>query len=307
MCAWLSYVLLTKYLAERRVSADGSTLLTHAPHWLARAQLAASEQEAVGLLRMLNCGSAAEPYPEGALGAYGKLTRYGLDSRVAYDALVRLASLDRAAADDYLAGLQLDGTARSAVLASTHCTPPASYLLLSSRQLGFPGWWQLGTWDPRRADSAADPQWREAGLHGFATADWVPCVPLEGGGRRCPIGHADAHGGQIDAVVYPEDDARQARVASTTAAGEQSAAPDPLIIVDSKAIETVGGTASADDATAVLLDRERHRVLVGSPAAIGSLYTRLVFLDGRGTTRFRKLDERTGAWGERVITYAIDW
>ncbi len=305
---WWDYGYWTKYLAERRVSADGSTLLTHTPHWLARAELAASEQEAVGLLRMLNCGSDAQPYPEGSQGAHGKLTRYGLAGLGAYDAVVRLASLERAAADEYLASLGLDAAARSDVLASTHCTPPASYLVLTSQQVGFPGWWQMGRWDPKRGGIATCIGGRGAGCGGFVTADWVACEAVAGGNRRCAVGRPDNHGRRIDAVVYPAADVRRARVVTTPASGAQSEAPpDLLMVVGGNAIETLGAAASADGGTAVLLDPERHRALVGAPSALGSLYTRLVFLNGRATTRFRKVVERTGAWGERVVTWAIDF
>ena len=303
---WWDYGYWTKYLAERRVSADGGTLLTHTPHWLARAELAASESEAVGLLRMLNCGSDAPPYPEGAQGAYGKLTRYGLSPLGAYDAVVRLASLDRSAADGYLAGAGLDAAARTDVLTSTHCAPPASYLVLASEQVGFPGWWQIGRWDPRRGGVAQCIDGRGVGCGGFVTADWVACELVSGGNRRCAVGRPDNRGRQIDAVVYPSTDVHRARLVTTPAGGAQAEAPpDLLMVVEENGIETFG--ALSDSGTAVLVDPERHRALVGAPSALGSLYTRLMFLDGRDTARFRKVDEHTGAWGGRVVTWVVDW
>jgi hypothetical protein len=304
---WWDYGYWTKYLAERRVSADGGTLLTHVPHWLARAELAAAEDQAVGLLRMLNCGSDALPYPEGAQGAFGKLTHHGIDDLAAYNAVVRLASLDRAAAERDLAGLGLDAPARVDVLAATHCAPPASYLVLSSQQIAFPGWWQLGTWDPNRGDdSGAVPA--RSGRGGFTTADWVACEPTGGGERRCQVGRADARGGRIDAVVYPDGDVHHTRVVSTAPGGEPvEAPPDLLLVADRDGVATFGRAATGDQGIAVLLDSEQQRALVGSPSAIGSIYTRLMFLDGRGTSHFRKVDERTGAWNQRVVTWAINW
>src|SRR5262249_2466416 len=70
---WWDYGYWTKFFAERRVVADGGTLLTNVAPWLARAQLADSEQESVGLLRMLACGSDAAPYPEKRHSARGLL------------------------------------------------------------------------------------------------------------------------------------------------------------------------------------------------------------------------------------------
>ena len=297
---WWDYGYWTKYLAERAVSADGGTLLTHVPHWLARAQLAV-EPEALGLLRMLNCGSDALPYPEGADGAYGKLIRLGLDGLGAYNALVQVARLDRAAADRHLAALGLDPAARADVLASTHCQPPPSYLVLSSRQATLEGWWALGRWDPNR-DGGSAPTRRE-----LVTSDWVSCMPTTDGEKRCDVRRVDAGGTRIDAVVYRDDDARSVRVIATSAGGvESTAPPDLLMIADGGAIESVGESA-AKDGTAVLLDRDHQRVLIGSPAALASLYTHLVFLDGLGTSHFRKLGEHSGMSGQRVTTWAIEW
>ena len=130
-----------------------------------------------------------------------------------------------------------------------------------------------------------------------------------GGERRCEIGRTDALGVRIDAVVYPDDDVHSARiVAATPPGGEPSAtAPDFLMVAAGGAIERIGEATHGVGATAVLLDRDRQRVLVGSPAAIASLYTRLVFLDGLGASHFHKIGERTGMWGQRVTTWAIEW
>src|SRR5262249_7550865 len=65
-------------------------------------------------------------------------------------------------------------------------------------------------------------------------------------------------------------------------------------------------SAPAPGATALLLDRDRQRVLLGSPVALASLYTRLVFLDGGGSHHFHKVREHTGIGGQRGPTGAIE-
>src|SRR5262249_60638616 len=125
---------LVEYVAERRSVADGSTLLTHAPHWIARALLAQSERESAGLLRMLACGSDATPQPEGARGAWGKLVAHGIDGGAAHDLVIAMAGLDRDAAAERLRATGLDAAAVEDVLAATHCTPPPTYVGVSSTQ-----------------------------------------------------------------------------------------------------------------------------------------------------------------------------
>jgi hypothetical protein len=341
--AWWDYGYWTKYFAERRVVADGGTLLTNISPWLARAQLAGSEAESVGLLRMLACGSDAAPYPEKRHSARAALQRSGMDEVSAAAAIIDLARLDRAGAERYLTERGIDAARRDAVLAATHCTPPPGVLLLTNSQLGFGGWWQVAAWEPARAaavalqnlpesDAAASLATRFAlppesagalahaarGLDRAArerfmaprgrllTTDWIDCPPADDGERRCRVGLSDA-AGPIDSIRYPADDPRLARVVRP-AAGEtrHDAAPDLLRVANRDRVETVTGAAQPDG-VGVLIDADTHRAMVGSPNAIASTYVQLLFLDGRGLTRFHKLDDRTGTWGRRIASWQIDW
>jgi hypothetical protein len=148
---WWDYGHWAKYVTERRVTADGASLLTHIPYWIGRALLAPTEREAVGLLRMLSCGSDATPEPEGSRGAYGKLLARGIDPIVAQSVVVTLASLDRAAARAELVAGGLSGPAAADVLASTHCSPAPTYLVLNDNLIFVDGWRSLGSWDFPRA------------------------------------------------------------------------------------------------------------------------------------------------------------
>jgi hypothetical protein len=140
-----------EYVAERGVAADGSSLQTRVPHWIARALLTAQADQALGLFRMLNCASDAWPEPEGRLGAYERLRAAGADDMRAYDLVFALASLDRPAADGLLASHGYPLARRQEILDATHCTPPPAYLVLSDRQTRQPDLRHQGTWDPRRA------------------------------------------------------------------------------------------------------------------------------------------------------------
>src|SRR5262249_59034346 len=127
---WWEYGYCGEYVADRRSVADGSTVLTHAPHWIARVLLAQNERESAGRLRMLACVSDATPQPEGARGAWGKLVAHGIDGGAARDLVIALASLDRTAAAERLRAAGLDAAAVEDILASTHCTPPATYVVV---------------------------------------------------------------------------------------------------------------------------------------------------------------------------------
>lgn len=293
--AWWDYGYWVKYLAERRVNADGGSLRTAVPYWLARAELAPSEAEALGLLRMLDCGSDARPYPEGAQGAMARLMRHGLDEAAAHRAIGAIAILDRDAADAHLAGLGLDPAARADVLAATHCDPPPAVLVLSSDQAAFGGWWRIGRWRPGQAEDR-EPT-------GLFVRDWVDCAAT-GGERRCPVDAPDGRGGRIEAVVFPDDRPREARLAVRRDGAVSIVAPSRLLLAGGMAVDSIAGPDPT--APAVLLDGQQH-ALVGRPEAIASLYVRLMFLDGRGLDHFHKLDQRLGARRQRVAAWTVEW
>ena len=149
---WWDYGHWVKYVAQRRVSNDGSSLLTHVPHWLGRALMAPTERESIGVLRMLNCGSDATPLPEGRLGAYGKVRATGRDPITAYTIVAALLTLDKPEARSHLAQHGFSAPQQDSILQSTHCEPPEAYFIVSSREPHTaPAWARLGLWDFRRA------------------------------------------------------------------------------------------------------------------------------------------------------------
>src|SRR6185503_8312829 len=149
--AWWNHGYRIEYWAERGVSADGSSVTKRIPHWLGSALMARDPEVALGLLRMLDCGSDASPEPEGRFGAYERLRAAGADGIGAHDLVLALAPLDRAAADRLLEERAYPAERRAEILAATHCSPPPAYLMLTDRQIQQPDIRYQGSWDPRRA------------------------------------------------------------------------------------------------------------------------------------------------------------
>jgi Ca2+/Na+ antiporter len=173
--AWWDYGYWIKYVAERRVSADGGSLRTHVPHWLAKALVAPDERETIGILRMLNCGSDATPLPEGKLGAYGKILAAGRDGAEAYAIVSAIVTMSEGEARSYLAQRGFTDSQRADILRSSHCAPPESFLILNSDlRRKAQVWMPLGLWDIRKAyiaDRAALLSQDEA-LSDFARLDF---------------------------------------------------------------------------------------------------------------------------------------
>jgi dolichyl-diphosphooligosaccharide--protein glycosyltransferase len=280
--AWWDYGHWIKYVAERRVAADGTSLLTHIPYWMGRALLAPTERESIGLLRMLACGSEATPTPEGSQGALGRLVAAGLGELDAHDLTLELARDDRATARARLAARGLDP---DRILPATHCAPPPAYLVLSTREIALPGWARLGGWDVRRGLSPRLPA-------RYVRGGWETCRRAPNGDLACPRFGYDA-ADPARSLVFPEHPPGI------------PASPALLALVRDAGFEEISSGGSAD--LGALVDPAGALALLAPPALLRSTFTRLMLLGGRGMPAFERLDERTGYAGERVVTWRIRW
>ena len=301
---WWDYGHWAKYIAERRVTMDGASLRTHLPYWLARALYAPSEREALGLLRMLNCGSDATPEPEGHAGAWGKLVDRGVEPRAAQAMVLALASLDRAEASAYLTAHGLAPDAVEDVLRSTHCTSPPSYLVLGEDFARLVGWRRLGTWDFARG-AGTDT--------GYLWPQWRPCEAwTDGVTWQCRIGRpVDASGRVLLGLLYRTDSVMltQAifqRPGGTPGRADQTGTPGLLLVAGVDTIDEIPFPNPTDPGLGFLIDTVGRRVLAGPPALLRSTFTRLVFLGPKHSLYFTRVDDRVGKWGERVVAWRIE-
>jgi dolichyl-diphosphooligosaccharide--protein glycosyltransferase len=340
---WWSAGYWAEYGTERRVTADGGTPGTRVPYWLARALSAPTEEETVGLLRMLHCGSDAPPGRGALSGAYQRLLDRGVDGIAAHDMVIALARRNGEEARAYLEEQGLDDAARSNILAATHCPPPPGYLLLHSGLIRSEGWKYLSSWDFRRArvlrqlsvrpeadivddlvgrlgyaEESARALYRRAAALTDESArqdfvapplrylgpGWVPCRRA-GAEMVCPLSAADGGERIADEFAYPPEAPSAGRLRWR---GRERPAPTAQILVaGAQQVEPAAVPAPTSAEIGVLVDIENERVLAGSPALLRSTFTRLVFLDGRYARALRKFDERVAYGGERLVTWEIRW
>lgn len=338
--SWWDYGYFIKYYAERRVSADGGSLLTRVPHRVGQALLARTDREAVGWLRMLNCASDVDES-----SAYERLRANGFNPLSAEAMLSDLVRMNKGAADRRLMANRLGRRAREDILAATHCDAPPSLLLLSTEMINMPAWWYLGGWDPARAAvensvrgrprdqaleilresgfSAADAedawtqiergQWGRdaskfvANASPLLTSTWLPCHGADGGGRVCPIGRFGGAGGvYLDSFRYDEHAPGSGvfRIAaSATPDAWRRAVPSQVVVAgptDIRRYEPADASAGP-----LLIDEVNHQILVGPMYLLESTFVRLMFLRGDYSTRqFEKFSENDVP-GERVLAWRV--
>jgi len=345
--AWWDYGYWIKYGAERRVAMDGGSLSTHIPYWLSRALLAPNDNQAVGMLRMLDCGSDATPNPEGQLGAYGKLTAQGLDPIAAQSIVLEISGLDLAAARARLARSGLGEAAQTSVLASTHCDAPPAYLILSTI-MEHSKWSELGSWDFRRAyayqndrsipeatavddlaarfgmppaDARALVQ-QVRGLHSDEDAQhfiapvqtlqagWIPCgSPISGELDCTPDLLPLSQRAIVAELVYrPTGTTLKIRfVTDERKVQERDGTPAMVLIAGDNGIVEQPVDSPTDPDIAVMVEPARSRALIGPSNMIRSTFTRLMMLDGSYSPLFTKVHEATVINGETVTTWKINW
>lgn len=312
---WWPYGYWVAHIAERRVSADGGSLPSRVPYWLARALLAPNERETVGLLRMLDCGSDASTWPEREASAYGRATRAGLDDVAALTLIDDLVVRSRAEAEALARRQKISDRAKTAIPQATHCAPPPAYLILSSELVTVPGWKLLGNWSVARARDASvlrlgSPEAKRDFVSpplAFLGEGWLDCH-AEGDETVCPIPALAARDGGRAAFVHRDGGALAGRLRWTRPGKPASyEPPGEIFVAGSERIESAVFASPISPAVGILVDPDHRRILAGSPDLLRSTFTQLLFLDGRYLRRFEKFDERTGYGGERVATWRVLW
>jgi hypothetical protein len=340
-----SYGYWIEYVARRGVNADGSSLQTHTPYWMGKALLTSDPKQALGLLRMLDCGSDAWGEPEARFGAFERLRAAGANDLAAHDLVLELAKLDRAGAERLLAGRGIPAAARDEILQATHCAPPAAYLLLDDTQARQAAVRRQGTWDPRRAAMAHRlrdmpepeavatavaelglPESEARALHaaarrlrtdeeldqfiaptpGYWTL-WLPCRRDPEGALVCETMLPHSKSLVLERFTYPQAGDPLGRGVLRLRNGDRTTErpPDALVVADAGGIRDLSGSASDPDGWGVLVDAIGSRVMFGPPYLIRSMLTRLLWL-GPATPGFDKVDQR-GPDGGRVLVWRLTW
>ena len=307
--SWWDYGYWTEYIAARRVLADGGSLKSHAPYWTAKALLAPSEEESAGLLRMIECGGPTRPLD--------KLRNFGIDSVAAHRALMATASLARQPASDYFERLGLKASQIEDILALTHCSPPGSYLVLTSTMIDMPAWRYQGNWN---FGAQAGPGLQEgttgesasAMSAGYLSDDWLPCFFAGQNQFECPMENLrDVALSPTDSLhaIFLQPGARPRASLQVRSPGGQfdSITPGLVLVASAGDLTATRDASSRYPALAVLFDADKRRVLAGPASLITSTLTRLMFL-GRGYSRiYEKSGVERGYCGEQVSTWKIDW
>jgi len=136
--SWWDYGHWFKAVGDRATTFDGTSQDSPMAHWIGHVLVNDNETDAIGVLRMLDCGSNT---------AFDKLNEQVKDEDKSQEIIHEIVSMDKTGAKNYLLKFISDSAADE-VLKYTHCTPPDDYFITSEDMIGKSGVWaHFGLWD----------------------------------------------------------------------------------------------------------------------------------------------------------------
>lgn len=308
-------------IAQRRVTFDGADQERKIVY-VGKSLLTSSEEESVGILRMLNCGQNKAPV---------LLSEYmNNDTAEAISTINHILVQDKSAAQKTLESKGLDATETAAILNLTHCDNLLpQYYITSEDMVGKSGVWaHFGGWDFDKAtmfnvaknkpypeataflmsrynmtQEQADATYYE--VIGLDSADsWVSPWPSYQGTAQCErsgdlVQCANSNIGiQInltshDALIPTNQGTKHPEsvlYATTTGLAERKFNDSTLAI-----------------SVALVPDGKGYYAVFSDPRLVDSMFTRLFFYEGHGTRHFELLSDKTTLTGSRILVWKVNW
>ena len=322
--SWWDFGHHFKALADRAVTFDGTTQLSVQAHWVGRFFSTNNEQEAIGILRMLNCGANTGPE---------KLSEIKKDDVEGIRIAKSILMLGKEEARDVLMSEGLSEQQTKEVLDLTHCTPPESFVIASEDMIGKSGvWGHFGAWNFTKADI-----WRETGRKSKGEA-------INYMKERYEIGEEEANNIYREMTQLSDDSATDAWIGpwngfagGVTGCGADKGMAlcgDGLIVnltdynawyptpqgnlhpisisyptEDGKILTKNFENNTIPQYLSVLLvpSGESYTRVLGSPELIDGMFARMFYLKGHSLEYFKPLTVQSGFTGTQVWVWEVDW
>ncbi|PIN81331.1 hypothetical protein COV11_02185, partial [Candidatus Woesearchaeota archaeon CG10_big_fil_rev_8_21_14_0_10_30_7] len=324
--SWWDFGHHFKYIADRAVTFDGSSQNEPMAHWVGKLLSTNNENEAVGLLRMLDCGSN---------NAFKEINEEINNTPKTVSLIYDLMKLDKNNAKKVLLN-QFSEEKTNKILETTHCDPPQAFLIVSQDMISKAGVWaHFGNWNFIKADvwtnhkSTSKKQLTDYLLATYNISkesaekiyDELQKIKSEKESEKSAntwIGDWSSYFDQNN----PLADCTKQENEIICSNGFVMINETPYIMVDqNKAapiqtfnyIDTKGNWVSkeSDQKTGIdavfLQQNGKYKSLLAQTPLAGSLFTRLFFLNGHGLKHFKLVKETNQAIGGKIIVWEIDW
>ena len=326
--SWWDFGHWFKFWADRAVTFDGTTQNTPMAHWVGKALLTDNEELAIGLLRMLDCGST---------DGFDAIANQIGDEAKAIDIMYEIMPLNREGAKKILTGLFNEESAED-ILESTHCQPPENYFITSEDMIGKSGVWaHFGSWDFNRgliyntlkkkeysedmekgvgflqdrfgySETDAENLFYE--VQSITTSDqansWIAPWPGYAGTVGC---NKEENILQCSSFIInlTTNDAYAPSNQGNMHSKSLSIPTNEGIIFKEYNESIINLQNGRSLGIALIKNGDSYRMLQMDSDLTGSMFTRLFYQDGIGLRYFKKFSDESSVFGGRIIVWKVDW
>ena len=322
--SWWDFGHHFKAIADRTVTFDGTTQDTPQAHWIGKILLTNDEKQAIGILRMLDCGGN---------NAFNALFKINNDSHKSIDILYDIIMLKKEDAAKELAKEGLAKNKIDEILSYTHCNPPEAFFIASEDMIGKSGVWShFGSWDFEKAyiwynlrgnekdeavndmqkrfnyskEKAEQLYFEVQSINDDREANsWVSpwpgyasglsgCAKKENDAIICPLGQAKIN---INLTTMEAD--------IPTSQGTKH--PDSLVYPVKEGIKIKKFNETIGAGMTLIPVGDNYYSVASSEPLPSSIFTRMFFMEGHGLKYFTKFSDEKTIFGGRIITWKVDW
>ncbi len=334
--SWWDFGHHFKSIADRAVTFDGTTQDTPQAHWVGKILLTDNEEEAIGILRMLDCGGN---------NAFDTLYEENNDAHKSIDTLYDIFTLSKAEAKNVLIDKHgLSAEKADEVLQYTHCEPPEAYFIASEDMIHKAGVWShFGSWDFERAaivkdvkrggmdideavkymqdkfgypekhareiynelqtltTNAEENQWVSP-WHGYQSSA-IGCSADETT-INCPQ-YINAQG--RDVLININIDKKD--LSKITIPETSGMVPNSLVYATENGIKEITFDNQTTGFSVILVPTKDNAYysILSSPELANSMFTRMFFFEGQGLRYFTPFTHQTSITQDDIYVYKANW
>lgn len=325
--SWWDFGHWFKYFTDRAVTFDGASQNQPQAHWIGKVLLTDDEEQAVNILRMLDCG---------ANKAYEILAKENVDNLESINLIYKIISLDKETAKKELLK-HVSGEKADEIIRYTHCIPPEDYFITSEDMVGKSGVWaHFGIWNFERAriydyfrnknhdnfskslesefgytkDEAEKTYFElQSKTSDRAINDWIAAWPSYGGVAGCSQNKESLSCN----IGIGNNQMIPLKINLTTMdayieSGENIVHPNGFGYIEDGEYHVRGYSTNSIGYSFALVNKSNsYQVIIMAPELVGSMFTRLFYFDGEGLSHFDLFSDMTDISGQRIIVWKVDW
>ena len=320
--SWWDFGHHFKALADRGVTFDGTTQTAQPAHWVGKLLMTDNEEQAMGIIRMLDCGG---------IKVFDMLNNISNDTHLSIRILNNIILLNREDAMKALRELKFNEEEIKNILLRTHCQPPEGYFIASEDMIGKSGVWShFGSWNFERADiwqnarkmpqeDAVDYMIKRFNytkeraeniyfeMQSIATDSeansWIAPWPGYGGSISCS---------KNDKGVYICSNGMQVNLSNhdVFGIGQQGIVrPKVAVFTTEEGVlrKEFNGTTMDFGVTLIPKSESEIEGVLSSKELAGGMFTRMFYMKGHGLKYFKLVNHQRGLTGTNIFTYKLDW